>query len=137
MSLTTDAPTRLVKMPGKGRGLLAARPIRKRELILSCPYLVLGPKSAPQVGTDLEHYVFSFPFTRSGKPYEKSVLTAIVFGDASMLNHSDDANCAWTWNLSRQCHETRALRDIEAGEELTFDYGWDDEVWQGLGGKQS
>lgn len=123
-------------VPGKGRGLLAAQPIRKRQLILTCPYLVLGPKSAPAAGTDLEHYVFAFPFTRSGKPYDNSVLTAVVFGDASMLNHADEANCEWKWNLRRQVHETRALRDIEEGEELTFNYGWEDDVWLGLGGKQ-
>jgi len=121
----------------KGRGLFALGDIPKGTIILRCPYIVLGPNSAPQAGTELEHYVFSYPFTRSGKPYDKSSLTALVFGNASMLNHSEDANCNWEWDVGNRVHLTRATRDIRKNEELTIFYGWDPEVWDAVGGMKA
>ena len=126
----------LARTREKGLGLFAARDIRRKTVILQCPYIVVGPKGVPNVGTDLEHYIFKFPFTRSGKPYERSSMSAVVFGDASMLNHADIANCEWDWDVKRRVHKTIATRDIVKGEELTFCYGWEDDVWKGLGGKK-
>jgi len=48
-------------------------------------------------------------------------------GPARFLNHSCDANLAF-----REPREFMAIRDIEAGEELTFDYSLteDEPLWQ-------
>ncbi len=121
----------------KGIGLFAAQDICSGAVILRCPYIVVGPKSVPAAGTDLEHYIFKFPFTRSGKRYERSSLCAVVFGEASMLNHADSANCEWDWDIKHRSHKTIAARDIAKGEELTFCYGWEDEIWDNLGGKKA
>jgi len=121
----------------KGRGVFAMRDIASGTILINCPYIVLGRKSSPKAGTDLEHYVFRFPFTRSGKPYDKSSLSALVFGEASLLNHSDDANCTWQWDLSSRVHQTEAVRDIPQGEELTIFYGWDQETWNAIGGMKA
>ncbi len=118
----------------KGRGIFATRHIPAGAIVFSCPYIVLGRKSNMLFETELEHYVFRFPFTRSGKPYERSNLSALVFGETSLLNHSDDPNCSWDWDVKARVHRTFTTRDIAEGEELTIDYCWDDEVWDSVGG---
>ena len=132
-----DGTTTLAHTQEKGIGVFAVRPLQRGAIILQCPYIVVGPRCRPEHGSDLEHYVFAFPFTRSGKPSARSSLSAVVFGDASMLNHADIANCLWSWDLKLRVHKTIAARDIEAGEELTFCYGWEDHTWNDLGGKKA
>lgn len=46
------------------------------------------------------------------------------------LNHSDTPNCEVAYDEEWSAMTIEALRDIEAGEELTIDYGskwWEDE----------
>lgn len=44
---------------------------------------------------------------------------------ARYINHACDENCETQWNSQTQRMEIVALRDIEADEEITFDYGFD------------
>lgn len=43
---------------------------------------------------------------------------------ARFINHSCDENCEAIWNERERRMEIRALREIEAGEEISFDYGF-------------
>lgn len=43
---------------------------------------------------------------------------------ARFVNHSCEENCEAVWNARERRLEIRALRDIAAGEELSFDYGF-------------
>lgn len=43
---------------------------------------------------------------------------------ARFVNHSCDENCEALWNARERRLEIRAARDIAAGEELSFDYGF-------------
>lgn len=43
---------------------------------------------------------------------------------ARFINHSCNENCEAIWNERERRLEIRALRDIVAGEELSFDYGF-------------
>lgn len=43
---------------------------------------------------------------------------------ARFINHSCEENCEAVWNLRERRLEIRALRDVEPGEELSFDYGF-------------
>jgi uncharacterized protein len=47
----------------------------------------------------------------------------VPWNTARLINHSCEPNCE-AWNVRRKIF-IHALRDIEAGEELTFDYGFD------------
>lgn len=52
----------------------------------------------------------------------------VPWNTARLINHSCEPNCeAWTVGKRIFIH---ALRDIETGEELTFDYGFDIECYQ-------
>lgn len=62
----------------------------------------------------------------------------VEWNTARLLNHSCEPNCE-TWIEGKRIF-IYALRDIEKGEELTFDYGFDIECWEdhpclcGMGG---
>lgn len=43
---------------------------------------------------------------------------------ARFINHSCNENCEAVWNAETRRMEIRALRNIVAGEELSFDYGF-------------
>lgn len=52
----------------------------------------------------------------------------VEWNTARLLNHSCDPNCE-SWISGKRIF-VYALRDIEEGEELTFDYGFDLETWE-------
>ena len=52
----------------------------------------------------------------------------IEWNTARLLNHSCQPNCE-TWITDKRVF-IYALRDIELGEELTFDYGFDLDTWE-------
>ncbi|MGJ8674075.1 SET domain-containing protein [Rubritalea sp.] len=52
----------------------------------------------------------------------------VAWNDARLINHSCEPNCeAW---IEEDQIFIYALRDIKAGEELTFDYGFDIECYE-------
>lgn len=65
----------------------------------------------------------NWPYTdeRTGKVVRTQ---AVVFGLGSMFNHSStEQNVYWERDFLARCVTYRALRDIEAGEELCISYG--------------
>lgn len=44
---------------------------------------------------------------------------------ARFINHACDENCEAIWNAQERRMEIVAIRDIAAGEELSFDYGFE------------
>jgi uncharacterized protein len=52
----------------------------------------------------------------------------VPWNTARLINHSCEPNCE-AWNIGQRIY-IYSLRDIEAGEELTFDYGFDIECWE-------
>lgn len=94
-----------------GRGVFAAQPFKKGEVIERCPILLV-----PLCEHDLvvmKEYIFDF----HGTP-------AIALGLGSLYNHSRDPN-VWYSFMSDGIDwiEMRAARDIDMGEQLFVDYG--------------
>ena len=58
---------------------------------------------------------------------------AMGLGWTMLYNHSDDSNCAFSMNLHEGLLAVISKKDIEAGEELTLDYG---ENWFSSRGKK-
>jgi len=97
----------------KGRGVFARQPIRKGTVIERAP-IVLIPvgevfSNAPR--TKLADYVFTW-----GKD-----TVALVLGYGSLYNHSYQPNASY-YGEGRQIQAFRAIRDIQAGEEITVNY---------------
>ena len=109
----------------QGRGVYAARAIRKNTWIVEYTGERISHAEADMRYDDDNmdrHHTFLFTID------EHVCIDAFIGGnEARFVNHSCDPNCE-TVLAEKEIHIV-ALRDIAAGEELTYDYGYtlDDE----------
>lgn len=106
---------RVTEIEGKGRGVVAAAPIRRGTVLEVAPVILLREGEAPQRSSIL----YDYPFKWNDPPY----VEAIALGVLSMCNHSTDPNTDVDLFIDRRLVQLNAIRDIARGEELTFDYG--------------
>lgn len=96
--------------------MFALRRFREGEIVETCPTVTLDDGDVQGVVRD---YVFSA--RQAGK-------LLLVLGYGMLYNHAAEPNL-FHRSAGRLLIEFVALRDIDAGEELTHDYGpgyWDD-----------
>ncbi len=98
----------------KGRGVYAAEPIKRGELIEVC-HLVIMP--IEEVGATLERFVFFFSKKKS----------AMATGYGALYNHTDAPNAWVEMDDEEKIIEISAIKDIRKGEEITIDYGYTSE----------
>jgi uncharacterized protein len=98
-----------------GRGVLAVAEIPQGETIEVCPILELADGDASGL---LDDYTVSLD-GRSG--------VALLLGYGSLYNHADEPNAEYV-AVADDVYEFVALRDIEAGEQITISYG--EEWWR-------
>lgn len=109
---------------GKGRGVFAKQSIGRGELVERSPIIVFTPEEWEHIEkTVLYDYCFNWG-DRQG---------ALALGCGSLYNHSFHPNAKYIKNLREMAIDFLALRDIEAGEEITVNYngapGDRDPVW--------
>lgn len=97
--------------PGKGKGMYARADIRKGEFVLEYTGTPYPTDLAEETGS---RYLFDL---ENGTTLDGSILS----NEARWINHSCEANCEATLDGDRIM--IHACRHIQAGEELTFDYG--------------
>lgn len=106
--------------PIHGRGVYAAQPIRAGERIIEYTGELISWKEAdrrPPSDPDDPHHTFLFSLDDG-----KHVIDANVGGNsARWINHSCDPNCETEETKSGRVY-IEALRDIQPGEELNYDY---------------
>jgi SET domain-containing protein len=101
--------------PGKGRGVFASRRIQAGDTIEEAPVVVLpGAEIEHLDRTVLQDYYFLWGDD------EKDA--AILLGLCSLCNHSYEPNTVFVPRLESRTIRFVALRDIEAGEEITTNY---------------
>ena len=99
----------------KGRAIFAQRRIRKGETIEEAPVVVLPASEVVHLDrTVLQDYYFLW-----GEAEEQA---AVMFGLCSLCNHSYSPNAVFNLKPERLAIEFVALRDVEAGEEITVNY---------------
>jgi len=105
-------------IPGKGRGVVATARIHAGEIIETCPILVLRSKDAHFLKHDSDTLCYYF--------FEQTLFNraCVMFGYASIYNHSFDPNADFDYSDDprEQYLLIRALRDIESGEEVVWNY---------------
>ena len=110
--LTPKAQMRVT--PGKGSGSFAISKISKGEIVASFGGNVINQSELTNYSTD-----------RVSRSLQLNSDTYLLSGDVpeagDMINHSCEPNCGIAGTSSVQ-----ALRDIEIGEELSFDYAMSD-----------
>ena len=127
--IPSDPNSRRVRMgvvEGRGRGMFAVRKFLKGELIERGPVVVIDQKKWPNAAkTILSNYAFDWG--------EKDEHAAIAMGYISIYNHSYSPNAQLEQMLDELMMEIIAIKDIEAGEEITINYNGDptnqDELW--------
>jgi len=122
---TQRAPLRVADLGKRGRGVVAARDLAAGELVERAPVILVPEADRRAVDASaLGNYIFMW---EHGGPdedvYRPHGRAAIVLGFASLVNHSDRPNCRFLRHIEALALDLIALRDIAAGEELTFDYG--------------
>lgn len=106
---------RVVRVPGKGRGIVAGRPIAAREVVDAAPVVVIPARDRPFVEqTALGRFCFVWDDV-TGSP-------AVALGRASLLDHSYEPNVVSEKRIGPRLIAFVALRDIVSGEELTLNY---------------
>ncbi|MEX1177310.1 MAG: SET domain-containing protein-lysine N-methyltransferase [Nitriliruptor sp.] len=114
-----DADVHVRPSPRHGRGLYASRPLAAGEPVARAAALILdGDETAALAGHRISHYLVAWDETRS----------AVPFGPISMINHDPEPNAALIIDHDHLTVELHTLRAVDAGEELTVDYGPDHPV---------
>ncbi len=110
--------------PKKGRGIVATQGIREGELIERSPVLIIPRNDRALVDpTIMFTYVFMWEHgTVEEDLYKHDGRAAIALGFTSLLNHSYRPNADFFRHIDELMIDVVALRDIEAGEEITIDY---------------
>jgi SET domain-containing protein len=116
---------RVIPFGPAGRGVAALRRIRSGELIERAPVIVIPEHDRSAVdASSVGSYIFMWEHGSTGEDlYSQRGRAAIVLGYGSLVNHSADPNCMFVRYIDALAIDLIALRDIEAGEELRFDYG--------------
>lgn len=110
-----DRPTNVkVKRSSAGLGLFAAVPIKKRETIIE----YVGKRISSKEGDELENN--SYIFTVNSKT---DIDGSPRWNTARYANHSCRPNCESVIRQGRVF--IVAMKNIQPGEELTYDYGKD------------
>ena len=109
-----------------GRGVFTAADIPEGALLEICPVIVMPREHLKQLDeTGLYDYYFLWGL--------KDEACAIALGYGSLYNHSYTPNAVYLPDFEGQALHFMALRDLEAGEEITVNYngnpGDNEAVW--------
>lgn len=96
---------------GKGRGVFAAIDFVPGETVETAPVILIDAADVPNEGVR-DRYLFDWGDGRC----------AIGLGYLSLYNHSDSPNVLWEQHSDALTISMIAVRRIERGEELLFDY---------------
>ncbi|MEI9401922.1 SET domain-containing protein-lysine N-methyltransferase [Mesorhizobium argentiipisi] len=109
-------------VPGKGRGLFANVPFKVGDLIERAPTWAFDDKQANLIDMTglLEYYFVRGPKKQNGNPAARYV----VFGLASLVNHSSSPNAETVWadEESGTWVNIIAIKYIQANDEITQKY---------------
>jgi len=105
----------IATFPGKGRGVVARRAFRAGETIERPPVIVIPREQVTLIReTRLASYYYEW-----GDDCQQA---AIALGFGSLYNPSYEPNARFVFHEDEECLEFVALRNIEAGDEITINY---------------
>jgi len=123
----TDPPAkiRVAFIEGKGRGIVATQPISRGEVIEVCPLVILSSKDSEYIGEGSDKLKF---YTLE---LVKARCHVLHLGYGMLYNHSETPNSELEYEATAgnppQSVLVRALFDIVPGEEIVYDYCFDEE----------
>lgn len=118
MEILPPQKIKATNVQGKGRGVIATQDIKKGEIIEFCPVIFISKKEADfleKENTVLGYYcLWQF----------ENKKTCVMLGYGSLYNHSTNPNAEIDYNTKKAENYVfyRALKKIQAGEEIVWDY---------------
>ncbi|GAA4467646.1 SET domain-containing protein-lysine N-methyltransferase [Nemorincola caseinilytica] len=111
----------------RGRGVFTRKKIKAGDIVESAPVIVMSHEDRLHIDqTILQNYIFEW------QP-EGQNMCCMALGTIPMYNHDYESNCEYYMEYEEMTMFVQAVRDIEAGEELTVNYNgtWNDgsRVW--------
>jgi SET domain-containing protein len=108
----------------RGRGIFARSTIEQGQLVERSPVLIIPDEQRMMADTTiLFTYVFMWEHdTVEEDLYQHKGRAAVALGLTSLLNHSYKPNCRFVRHINELLIDIVAIREIQAGEELTIDY---------------
>lgn len=103
---------------GRGRGVICAYPIKKGEIVEYAPVIPM-PKSDIIEGSVPDNYVLCWKDNTPDECY------CMVGGFVMLYNHSSEPNVKIEDDEPNLAIRVVALRDIEKGEEILWNYNCD------------
>ena len=105
---------------GKGRGVFAARDIKKGEVVETAPVIPVPAANVPEDGPP-DGYLLEWDEDIEGEEH------AMALGYIMLYNHGVNPNVHCESDFEKYVITVTALRDIRRGEELTWNYNC--ELW--------
>jgi hypothetical protein len=103
----------------KGYCLFASRNIKKGDIVLQEPFVILPGKQWHHINaTALHEYYFHRGYC------------FMPLGYVCLLAHAHEGNLKWLINKRTRLITFFATRSIKKHEELNFNYGWDEYPWE-------
>lgn len=100
----------------RGRGVFTARSINAGDVIEICPIVVI-PKAQIEILDQTVLYDYYFLWENNN--------AAIALGYGSLYNHSYSPNAEYIMDFVDSSLIIQAIKDINAHEEITFNYNGD------------
>ena len=109
----------VIRIPGKGRGVITTEPIAAGVTIERSPVLPLSLKDSECPGLDPYSMAWEENLGDGGNPAKAC---CVGLGYLSIYNHSATPNARLEHHYDSDEISIIALRNIAAGEEVTYDY---------------
>lgn len=123
MEILPPKKVKVVEIPGKGRGVVAIKNIKAGETIEICPIVHISKAEAEFTKNS---DVLKF-YCLEQTAHEKFCL---MLGYGSIYNHDANPNADIEYNerKSENYLTFKALKNIKSGEEIVYDYEFDDNI---------
>ncbi|MDP3882718.1 MAG: SET domain-containing protein-lysine N-methyltransferase [Candidatus Staskawiczbacteria bacterium] len=122
MEILPPKKIKIANIKGKGRGVVATKSIKKGEIIEYCPIIFLSKKEANLFKSKKTILHFYYLWQYVTNKY------CLMLGYGSIYNHSLAPNADVDYNTKKLKNYLifKAIKNIKAGEEIVYDYEFDD-----------
>ncbi|MFA6410729.1 MAG: SET domain-containing protein-lysine N-methyltransferase [Candidatus Buchananbacteria bacterium] len=122
MEILPPKKIKLVDIPDKGRGIIATQDILAGQIIEICPIIILSQKDTDYIRQSSDFLNFYY--------LEQTAINkaCLMLGYGSLYNHnSKDPNADIDYDTDEIKNYVifKALEDIKAGQEITYNYDYD------------
>ncbi len=120
MEILPPQKIKIIDIKGKGRGVVAIKPIKAGEIIEYSPIIFLSDKEIEFLGNESKFDILKFYYLYQAETDKH----CIMLGYASLYNHSNNPNAKIDYDINESQNFVffRALKDIIVDEEIVFDY---------------